>query len=88
MQPVADRLTALESIMTAVDDQLGRLSTALDNITGDVSRLAADLAEVKDDLANTDPETAARLAPLVERAEAIAASTPEPGPSPDTEPLT
>ena len=66
--------------MTAVDDQLVRLNTALENLQGDVGRLAGELAAVKDELAQVDPAMAAKLAPLVEKAEAIAAVTPEPEP--------
>lgn len=79
------RLSALESLiptleahMALVDDKLAALSAALDNLTGDVARLAADLAAARDELAQADPALAAKLAPLVERAEALAAVTPEP----------
>lgn len=72
------RLTTLEAHMSLVDDKLTALSAALDNLTGDVSRLAADLAAARDELAAVDPALAEKLAPLVERAEALAAVTPEP----------
>lgn len=72
------RLTTLEAHMTAVDDSLARLNTALENVRGDVARLAGELAAVKDELAQSDPKMAARLEPLVQLAEQIAAATPEP----------
>lgn len=72
------RLTALEARMSLVDDQITAVTANLENLRGDVQRLAALAAELQGAIAAQDPATAARLQPLVDLSAEIAGITPEP----------
>lgn len=78
------RLTNLEEHMASTDDKITELKSVLNNIQGDVSRLAADLQAARDEIAAQDPALAAKLDPVLEQARAIDAATPELAPTEPT----
>lgn len=72
------RLTTLEGHMATTDAQITAINANLANIRADVQRLSDLAASLQTEIAQTDAATAAKLQPLVDLSQQIAATTPEP----------
>lgn len=75
----------LEVHMALTDDQIAAITGNLQNIAGDVARLnelvpqfQTQVADLQAELQAQDPETAAKLQPLVDLSQQIADATPDP----------
>lgn len=82
---LAQMVHNLEVRMALTDDQINTLTANLQNIQGDIARLneltpqlRTQIAELQTELEAQDPETAAKLQPLVDLSQQIADATPEP----------
>lgn len=64
--------------MATTDEQITAITANLENIRADIQRLSDGLVAVQQELAQVDPATAAKLQPLVDLSQQIAAATPEP----------
>jgi septal ring factor EnvC (AmiA/AmiB activator) len=73
------RIKRLERHMSRVDDVIAQLNTATDEI-------ARDLADLRDQIENLDPETAAKFEPLLARLTALGQDPSNPVPNPEPSP--